>query len=105
MDLRYYLTFGLLLTALADFMFGLGHTMGVHEVTRHPHDDDDRDDDDDDDDDVQVTYFYVMMAFLGMVNSSGWSGVVTTLSNWLGKTGFGTLFGKVSCDWWPDAHL
>ena len=33
MDLRYYLTFGLLLTALADFMFGLGHTMGVHEVT------------------------------------------------------------------------
>ena len=32
MDLRYYLTFGLLLTALADFMFGLGHTMGVHEV-------------------------------------------------------------------------
>ena len=96
MDLRYYLTFGLLLTALADFMFGLGHTMGVHEVTRDPHDDDD--DDDDGDDDVQVTYFYVMMAFLGMVNSSGWSGVVTTLSNWLGKTGFGTLFGKVSCD-------
>ena len=98
MDLRYYLTFGLLLTALADFMFGLGHTMGVHEVTRDPHDDDD-------DDDVQVTYFYVMMAFLGMVNSSGWSGVVTTLSNWLGKTGFGTLFGKVSCDWSQDAHL
>ena len=54
---------------------------------------------------MQVTYFYVMMAFLGMVNSSGWSGVVTTLSNWLGKTGFGTLFGKVSCDWWPVAHL
>ena len=54
---------------------------------------------------MQVTYFYVMMAFLGMVNSSGWSGVVTTLSNWLGKTGFGTLFGKVSCDWLPDAHL
>ena len=102
MDLRYYLTFGLLLTALADFMFGLGHTMGVHEVTRQ---DDDDDDDCDDDDDVQVTYFYVMMAFLGMVNSSGWSGVVTTLSNWLGKTGFGTLFGKVSCDWLPDAHL
>ena len=99
MDLRYYLTFGLLLTALADFMFGLGHTMGVHEVTRDPHDDDNRDDN------VQVTYFYVMMAFLGMVNSSGWSGVVTTLSNWLGKTGFGTLFGKVSCDWSPDAHL
>ena len=54
---------------------------------------------------MQVTYFYVMMAFLGMVNSSGWSGVVTTLSNWLGKTGFGTLFGKVSCNWSPVAHL
>ena len=57
MDLRYYLTFGLLLTALADFLFGLAHTVGVH----------------------SVVYFYVMEAFLGIVNSSGWPGVVTTL--------------------------
>ena len=88
--MRYYLTFGLLLTALADFLFGFAHTVGVH----------------------SVAYFYVMEAFLGIVNSSGWPGVVTTLrcerkypenlmslisislSNWLGKSGFGTLFGK-----------
>ena len=57
MDLRYYLTFGLLLTALADFLFGFAHTVGVH----------------------SVVYFYVMEAFLGIVNSSGWPGVVTTL--------------------------
>ena len=57
MDLRYYLTFGLLLTALADFLFGFAHTVGVH----------------------SVAYFYVMEAFLGIVNSSGWPGVVTTL--------------------------
>ena len=57
MDLRYFLTFGLLLTALADFLFGFAHTVGVH----------------------SVVYFYVMEAFLGIVNSSGWPGVVTTL--------------------------
>ena len=57
MDLRYYLSFGLLLTAFADFMFGLAHTMGVH----------------------NVVYFYVVMAFLGIVNSTGWPGVVPTL--------------------------
>ena len=57
MDLRYYLTFGLLLTALADFLFGFARTVGVH----------------------SVVYFYVMEAFLGIVNSSGWPGVVTTL--------------------------
>ena len=55
--MRYFLTFGLLLTALADFLFGFAHTVGVH----------------------SVVYFYVMEAFLGIVNSSGWPGVVTTL--------------------------
>ena len=57
MDLRYYLTFGLLLTALADFLFGFAHMVKVH----------------------SVVYFYVIEAFLGIVNSSGWPGVVTTL--------------------------
>ena len=57
MDLRYYLTFGLLFTALADFLFGFAHTAGVH----------------------SVAYFYAMEAFLGIVNSSGWPGVVTVL--------------------------
>ena len=64
MDLRYYLTFGLLLTALADFLFGFAHTVGVH----------------------SVVYFYVMEAFLGIVNSSGWPGVVTTLRYEICKT-------------------
>jgi len=72
MDLRYYLTFGLLLTATADFLFGFARTLGIH----------------------SVGYFYFVMAFLGIVNSTGWPGVVPTLSNWLGKSGFGTLFGK-----------
>ena len=57
MDLRYYLTFGLLLTASADFLFGFARTLGIH----------------------SVGYFYFVMAFLGIVNSTGWPGVVPTL--------------------------
>ena len=72
MNLRYYLSLGLLLTALATYMFGFAHTVGIH----------------------HIWYFYLIMIFLGMVNSTGWPGVVTALSNWLGKSGFGTIFGK-----------
>merc|ERR1719394_1478527 len=54
------------------FLVGFARTLGVH----------------------SVAYFYFVMAFLGIVNSTGWPGVVPTLNNWLGKSGFGTLFGK-----------
>jgi len=72
MNLRYYLSLGLLLTALATYLFGFAHTVGIH----------------------HIGYFYFVMVFLGMVNSTGWPGVVTALTNWLGKSGFGRLFGK-----------
>jgi len=72
MNLRYYLSLGLLFTAMATYLFGFAHTVGIH----------------------HIWYFYLIMVFLGMVNSTGWPGVVTTLSNWLGKSGFGTIFGK-----------
>ena len=72
MDLRYYLTLGLLSTAAADFMFGLGHTAGIH----------------------SIYYFYVCQVALGLFNSTGWPGVVTVLSNWFGPEGFGRLWGK-----------
>jgi len=72
MNLRYYLSFGLLLTALSDYLFGFAHTVGIH----------------------HIWYFYFSMIFLGMVNSTGWPGVVTCLTNWLGKSGFGTICGK-----------
>ena len=32
MNMRYYLTLGLLTTALADYLFGFGHTAGIHSI-------------------------------------------------------------------------
>ena len=57
MDLRYYLATGLLLTALSNYLFGFGHTAGIH----------------------HIAYFYFVNIFLGIVNSTGWPGVVPTL--------------------------
>ena len=55
--MRYYLATGLLLTALSNYLFGFGHTAGIH----------------------HIAYFYFVNIFLGIVNSTGWPGVVPTL--------------------------
>jgi len=70
-NLRYFLSIGMILSGLFTILFGLGRYMGVHTI-----------------------YYYLAMQFLGgAVQSSGWPGVVTVVANWFGKGKKGFVFG------------
>ncbi|KAK4323135.1 hypothetical protein Pmani_006137 [Petrolisthes manimaculis] len=70
-DLRIYLSTGMVLSGLFCAMFGLGYTFKIHSI-----------------------WYYILAQFLsGFVSATGWPGVVTALSNWFGKSKRGLIFG------------
>ncbi|KAG1675008.1 Glucose-6-phosphate exchanger SLC37A2 [Nymphon striatum] len=70
-NLRYYLTGGMLLSALSVFLFGLGDWLNIH----------------------SFAYYVVVMIVGGIFQTSGWPAVVTCVGNWFGKKKRGFIFG------------
>ncbi|XP_050728271.1 LOW QUALITY PROTEIN: glucose-6-phosphate exchanger SLC37A2-like [Eriocheir sinensis] len=70
-DLRIFLSAGMVLSGAFCAMFGLGYTFKIHYL-----------------------WFYILAQVLsGLVQSTGWPGVVTCMANWFGKGKRGLIMG------------
>lgn len=70
-SLRYFLTFGMLFSAIFTYMFGIAKLYDIH----------------------SFWYFIVIQALAGMFQTTGWPGVVTVVGRWFGKSKRGLIFG------------
>lgn len=70
-SLRYFLTFGMLLSAIFTYLFGLAKVYDIH----------------------SFWYFVFVQAMAGMFQTTGWPGVVTIVGRWFGKSKRGLIFG------------
>lgn len=70
-NLRYYLAIGMILSGIASYLFGLARTLDIHDIS----------------------YFVMVQIFGGVVQTTGWPGVVTVVGNWFGKDKRGFIFG------------
>lgn len=71
MSLRYFLTFGMLLSGIFTYLFGIAKTYDIH----------------------SMWYFIFVQAMAGICQTTGWPGVVTVLGRWFGKSKRGLIFG------------
>ena len=70
-DLRYFLSFGMLGSGLLTMMFGAAHSFSLHSI-----------------------WYLVMVQILsGILQTTGWPGVVTVMANWFGKGKRGLIMG------------
>ncbi|KAG4075300.1 hypothetical protein HA402_003091 [Bradysia odoriphaga] len=70
-SLRYFLTFGMLLSGIFTYLFGIAKTYDIH----------------------SMWYFIIVQAMAGICQTTGWPGVVTVLGRWFGKSKRGLIFG------------
>ncbi|KAL4127475.1 hypothetical protein QTP88_011645 [Uroleucon formosanum] len=70
-NIRIFLTIGMLLSGTACSMFGLAHYYNIH----------------------SMWYFIGVQIFGGICQTTGWPGVVTAMGNWFGKGNRGFIFG------------
>ncbi|KAL0858952.1 hypothetical protein ABMA27_011370 [Loxostege sticticalis] len=70
-DLRYFLSLGMLLSAAFCYMFGVGYTYGVH----------------------NISYYLFAQAGAGIAQTTGWPGTVAIVGKWFGNTKKGLIFG------------
>lgn len=63
-NLRYFLAMGMILSGIASYLFGLARFLDIH----------------------NFSYFIIVQVFGGIVQTSGWPGVVTVVGNWFGKS-------------------
>ncbi|CAH2014105.1 unnamed protein product [Acanthoscelides obtectus] len=70
-NLRYFLSMGMLLSGLFSYLFGLAKTYNIH----------------------HLWYYVVVQGLAGVVQTTGWPGVVTVMGNWFGKNKRGLIFG------------
>ncbi|XP_034234377.1 glucose-6-phosphate exchanger SLC37A2 isoform X2 [Thrips palmi] len=70
-NLRYFLAMGMMLSGIASYLFGLARFLDIH----------------------HLSYFVIVQVFGGIVQTSGWPGVVTVVGNWFGKSKRGFIFG------------
>ncbi|CAG9794617.1 unnamed protein product [Diatraea saccharalis] len=70
-DLRYFLTLGMLVSALFCFMFGMGYTYSIH----------------------NITFYLVAQAGAGIAQTTGWPGTVAIVGKWFGNDKRGLIFG------------
>jgi len=62
-NLRYFLALGMIFSGMATYLFGVAHPAKIHNI-----------------------WFFVIVQILGgIVQTSGWPGVVTVMSNWFGR--------------------
>merc|ERR1712038_903421 len=71
MDLRYFLSGGMILSGVVTFFFGFAYTAGIH----------------------GFGYLIAMQVLSGVFQSTGWPGVVTVVANWFGKGRKGLIMG------------
>ncbi|XP_068621748.1 glucose-6-phosphate exchanger SLC37A2 isoform X2 [Battus philenor] len=70
-DLRYFLSLGMLVSAIFCYLFGLGHTLGIH----------------------SISFYLLMQAGAGVAQTTGWPGTVATVGKWFGNSKKGLIFG------------
>ncbi|XP_031841766.1 major facilitator superfamily transporter 16 isoform X2 [Nomia melanderi] len=70
-NLRYFLTFGMLASGISCYLFGIARPYNIH----------------------SLWYFIFVQAIGGVFQTSGWPGVVTVVGNWFGKGKRGLIFG------------
>ncbi|CAL7951810.1 unnamed protein product [Xylocopa violacea] len=70
-NLRYFLTFGMLASGISCYLFGIARPYNIH----------------------SLWYFILVQAIGGIFQTSGWPGVVTVVGNWFGKGKKGLIFG------------
>merc|ERR1712109_219439 len=63
MDLRYFLSIGMLFSGIFVFLLGFAKVAGIH----------------------KIAYFIGMQVLGGAFQAFGWPGVVTVMANWFGK--------------------
>ncbi|KAL9225230.1 hypothetical protein vseg_001179 [Gypsophila vaccaria] len=71
MNLRVFLTIGMLSTGLFTTLFGLGYWCNIH----------------------NFYYYLILQMFAGVFQSTGWPSVVAAVGNWFGKGGRGLIMG------------
>lgn len=70
-SLRYFLTFGMLFSAIFSYLFGMAKVYDIH----------------------SFAYFVLVQAFAGIFQTTGWPGVVTVVGRWFGRSKRGLIFG------------
>lgn len=70
-DLRYFLSIGMLLSGVFTFLFGLSYSANIH----------------------SLWYLLAIQGILGMFQATGWPGVVSVMANWFGKGRRGLIMG------------
>ncbi|KAK9144396.1 hypothetical protein Sjap_004299 [Stephania japonica] len=71
LDLRLFLTVGMLGTGLSTFLFGFGYWLNIH----------------------SFYYFLTIQMLAGLFQSTGWPSVVAVVGNWFGKKKRGLIMG------------
>jgi len=71
MDLRFFLSMGMMLSGLCTILFGIAYPLGIH----------------------SIWYFIAIQVLSGLVQATGWPGVVTVMANWFGKGKRGLVMG------------
>uniref|UniRef100_A0A1B6C5Z8 Major facilitator superfamily (MFS) profile domain-containing protein n=1 Tax=Clastoptera arizonana TaxID=38151 RepID=A0A1B6C5Z8_9HEMI len=70
-SLRYFLALGMIFSGIASYLLGIAHSYGIH----------------------SLQYFIIVQIFGGIVQTTGWPGVVAVMGNWFGKGKRGLIFG------------
>lgn len=70
-NLRYFLALGMITSGLFTYLFGIAKSYGIH----------------------YMWYFTLIQILSGVVQSTGWPGVVTVVGNWFGRRKRGIIFG------------
>ncbi|KRT86173.1 membrane transporter [Oryctes borbonicus] len=70
-NLRYFLSLGMLLSGVFCYLFGVARTYNIHDFT----------------------YLMFVQASAGIFQTTGWPGVVTVVGNWFGKSKRGLIYG------------
>ncbi|CAK1546550.1 unnamed protein product [Leptosia nina] len=70
-DLRYFLSLGMLSSAIFCYLFGLAKTFNIHDIS----------------------YYLVVQAGAGIAQTTGWPGTVAIMGQWFGNTKRGLIFG------------
>nr|CAD7404667.1 unnamed protein product [Timema cristinae] len=70
-NLRYFLTFGMIMSGIFSYLFGLAYSLSIH----------------------SIWYFVIIQILAGIVQTTGWPGVVSVVGKWFGKEKRGLIFG------------
>ncbi|XP_023339399.1 LOW QUALITY PROTEIN: glucose-6-phosphate exchanger SLC37A2-like [Eurytemora carolleeae] len=70
-DLRFFLSIGMMMSGLLTVMFGMAYSLGIH----------------------SIWYLIFIQIACGMFQTTGWPGVVSVMANWFGKGKRGVIMG------------